>query len=87
MNGFQKAWKLLFGQPLNLLDPKTRHAIAVTPLRLPGRDGAARPPRGPRVGLCFTRRLCVDHCNVPGQRCRRVLQSPAGRHPVLQARH
>ncbi len=50
MNGFQKAWKLLFGQPLNPLDPKTRHAIAVTPLLAwvgLGADGLSSSCYGP----------------------------------------
>ncbi|PTB19683.1 amino acid transporter [Trinickia symbiotica] len=50
MNGFQKAWKVLFGQPLNPLDPKTRHAIAVTPLLAwvgLGADGLSSSCYGP----------------------------------------
>lgn len=50
MNGFQKAWKVLFGQPLNPLDPKTRHAIAVTPILAwvgLGADGLSSSCYGP----------------------------------------
>ena len=32
MTAFQKVWQLLVGKPLDPLDPRTRHAIAVTPL-------------------------------------------------------
>ncbi len=50
MHSFQKAWKALFGQPLNPLDPKTRHAIAVTPLLAwvgLGADGLSSSCYGP----------------------------------------
>lgn len=32
MTTFQKRWQLLVGKPLDPLDPRTRHAIAVTRL-------------------------------------------------------
>jgi amino acid transporter len=50
MKKFQKAWDALFGQPLNPLDPKTRHAIAVTPLLAwvgLGADGLSSSCYGP----------------------------------------
>jgi hypothetical protein len=43
MTAFHKLWSVLFGKPLDPLDPRTRHAIAVTPLLAwVGRAGASK---------------------------------------------
>ncbi|WP_267939782.1 hypothetical protein [Paraburkholderia flagellata] len=33
MATLQKVWRLIAGAPLDPLDPRTRHAIAVVPIR------------------------------------------------------
>lgn len=40
MTAFRTMWQLLVGKPLGLLDPRTRHAVAVTPLPAWGGLGA-----------------------------------------------
>ena len=50
MARFAKMWQLLFGKPLDPLDPRTRHAIAVTPLLAwvgLGADGLSSSCYGP----------------------------------------
>ena len=50
MTTFQKMWQLLVGKPLDPLDPRTRHAIAVTPLLAwvgLGADGLSSSCYGP----------------------------------------
>ncbi len=50
MTALQKMWQLLVGKPLDPLDPRTRHAIAVTPLLAwvgLGADGLSSSCYGP----------------------------------------
>lgn len=50
MTAVNKVWQLLFGKPLDPLDPRTRHAIAVTPILAwvgLGADGLSSSCYGP----------------------------------------
>ncbi|TCK88756.1 hypothetical protein B0G74_7019 [Paraburkholderia sp. BL9I2N2] len=50
MAGFARMWQLIVGKPLDPLDPRTRHAIAVTPLLAwvgLGADGLSSSCYGP----------------------------------------
>jgi hypothetical protein len=50
MTAVNRIWQLLFGKPLDPLDPRTRHAIAVTPILAwvgLGADGLSSSCYGP----------------------------------------
>src|SRR6201996_7908812 len=50
MTAVNRMWQLLFGKPLDPLDPRTRHAIAVTPILAwvgLGADGLSSACYGP----------------------------------------
>ena len=50
MTAIQKIWGVLVGKPLDPLDPRTRHVIAVTPLLVwvgLGADGLSSSCYGP----------------------------------------